>query len=130
MTYVEEITSALVRVLTHACDGPPDRFAGYAANVAFWVAEARHCLDVIDGYDERFRRMKQATKAHFRPGTLDEEHSAALSTRTLKYADRAAARRGVTDAAQRFLKRCEKTETVPADVLVEHCRRLGIQLPL
>ena len=130
MTYIEEITSALVRVLTHACDGPPDRFAGYAANADFWVAEVRHCLDVIDGYDARFGRMKQATKAHFRPGTLREGPAAALTTRTLKYYDRAAARRGVTDAARRFLKRCEKTETVPADVLVEYCRRLGIQLPL
>src|SRR3954471_16769776 len=34
------------------------QLAGHVANLDFWVAQARHALEVIDGYQERFRRLK------------------------------------------------------------------------
>ncbi len=122
MTYIDEITSALVRVLTHACDGPADRFMGYAANAGFWVEEVRHCLDVIDGYDNRFRNLKSAAGG--------EWESPPPLKRTATHGDRAAAKRAVREAARRFLARCGKTKAVADDELVEHCRRLDIGMPL
>lgn len=122
MTYIDEISSALVRVLTHACDGPPDRFAGYAANADFWVGETRHCLDVIDGYDKRFRKLKVATaggREFVPPPRQSTQHS-----------ERAAAKRAVLEIARRFLARCEKTRSMPEAELIAHCRRLEIGMPL
>jgi hypothetical protein len=36
------------------------QLAGQVANLDFWLAEARHWLDVIDGYRPRFERLKAA----------------------------------------------------------------------
>ena len=36
------------------------QLAGHMANLDFWVAQARHALEVIDDYEPRFRRLKSA----------------------------------------------------------------------
>src|SRR3954454_14623527 len=71
MSYIDDISEALVRVLTQASDGSPEKFAGYAANRNFWIAEAKHCLDVINGYGDRFERMKRASQASHPPKIID-----------------------------------------------------------
>jgi hypothetical protein len=121
MTYIDEISSALVRVLTHACDGPPDRFAGYAANAEFWVGEVRHCMDVIDGYDKRFHKLKAAT--------VGGREFVPPPRRSTQHGERAASKRAVREIARRFLARCEKTRGVSEAELIEHCRRLDIGMP-
>jgi hypothetical protein len=88
-SYIDEIASALTRVLTVACDGTPDKFAEYSANAEFWVAEARHALDVIDGYERRFENMKHAAQSDLRNDSTRTESPMQRST---KYSDRAAAR--------------------------------------
>ena len=64
MTYVSEITLALVRVLEAAVyHNDRLRLAGYAANIDFWAAEIRHSLDCLEGYESRFERLKSAREA-------------------------------------------------------------------
>ena len=60
--YLEETCGALTRVLNHACQLHAHRLAGYAANMDFWMAEVRHCLDLVAGYGPRFDKLKKATK--------------------------------------------------------------------
>lgn len=122
MTYIDDISSAVVRVLTHACDGPPHRFAGYAANADFWVAEVRHCLDVIDGYEKRFRKLKAAVAGGWE--TPPPTHKSTIPS------DRTAARRALRDAARRFLARCEKTQALSNEELIAYCRKLDVGMPL
>jgi len=132
MTYIEEISSALVRVLTHACDGEPQRFAGYAANAGFWIGEAKHCLDVIDGYQDRFDRLRKATMKYASEAEQDEwgHNTFGLATRSTKYSDRATAKRDVLEVSRRFLKRCEKMRLLEDAELIACAQKLGINPPL
>jgi hypothetical protein len=127
VNYIDEICQALVRVLTRACEGPPHRFVGYAANVEFWAAEARHCLNVIAGYEERFKRMRDASTEK-EPPRRDWSFGPHITTST-KSSDRSAARQQVLDACRRFLKRCEKVNAVPQDEVIALCGQVGIEYP-
>jgi hypothetical protein len=129
MTYIDEITGALVRVLTHACDGPPHRFAGYAANAEFWIDEARHCLDVIDGYKHRFSKMRAVTREHSDSPSVGYGSSSVLTTKTSTSSDLTAARRQLFDAVARFLRRCEKTQALEQDAIIRFCAKVGIPFP-
>src|SRR5262245_16678031 len=40
------------------------QLAGHVANLDFWTAEVRHCLQVLDGYGKRFQLMKAAQEKH------------------------------------------------------------------
>jgi hypothetical protein len=60
MTYVEEISLALIRVLEHASLHEGVRLSGYAAKASYWTTEVRHALDCIEGYHARFERLKDA----------------------------------------------------------------------
>jgi hypothetical protein len=59
-TYIDRLCDALTDVLERAATGSADRLAGYARNVDFWLDEAEHCLRVIDGHEERYRRFHEA----------------------------------------------------------------------
>ena len=61
MSYINDICTSLTTVLTHACNASEEYFAGFAANRDFWIAEARHCLEVIDGYQGRFQKMAEGS---------------------------------------------------------------------
>lgn len=133
MTYIDEISGSLLRVLTVACDGPPHRFAGYAANADFWVDEARHCLDVIGGYEKRFRAMKSATDRYEPSGrhglrTRDIPFDPRI-TKSTKSNERNVAKTQVTDAARRFLRRCEKAGALDQTAVIALCERLQVSYP-
>ena len=36
------------------------QLAGHVPNLEFWLAEVRHCLEVVDGYGPRFECLKAA----------------------------------------------------------------------
>ncbi|MEN1681064.1 MAG: hypothetical protein AAGJ46_15860 [Planctomycetota bacterium] len=65
MAYVDDVTVALVRVFeTAAFHKDPVRIAGYSANLDFWLGEAAHAMEVLEGYSARHARLKDArTKA-------------------------------------------------------------------
>ena len=118
MTYIEKISMAVVDVLKNACDGQPNRFAGYAAQRGgFWIGEAKHCLDVIRGYDARFKNyMLRAADP-----TVE---------RTTDYEDRSSAKRSVLEEAKRMLVRCEKLQLSSPSILPNWAHQIGIQTPL
>lgn len=68
MSYISDIVCTLVRVLEHTRGLPRHQLAAHAANVEFWADEARHALEVIDGYNARFSRMRKAQSEY------DREH--------------------------------------------------------
>ena len=64
MAYSSELTDLLTAQLKRFASLNRHQLAGHVANLDFWLGEARHCLDVIDGYWPRFRRLKAAQAAH------------------------------------------------------------------
>lgn len=56
--YLAKICEALVEVLTVVAQATPDRVAGYAANIDFWITEAEHRIKLLKGYEKRFRRFQ------------------------------------------------------------------------
>jgi hypothetical protein len=98
MTYVFDITLALVHVLERAALLRDRRLAGYAANASFWAGEVRHALDVIEGYETRtitFRKALQEDMVEPSAGTSAASDLAKL-TRRLKA------------AATRFFRVCRR----------------------
>src|SRR5262249_33605760 len=73
MGYVDDICMPLVRVLEHNAGLPTHQFAGHMANIDFWIDETRHCLAVIDGYNDRFEKLKWAQAEY------ERDHPHALS---------------------------------------------------
>ena len=105
MSYAIEIAQALAKVLRHAVDCPDAKFAGYAGNRKFWVGETRHCLEVIDGYDDRFIRMRQTSSA-FQAGA-GHRRTARLMTPSTDTDELTLLRQTIASDLRRFLKRCE-----------------------
>lgn len=89
------------------------QLAGHAANLDFWLAEARHGLDVLDGYWPRFHRMKAVQADDDRPRPVPD-------------AELAEARKALGDAAYRFLLRCFHEALIDEPALRRACHGLGI----
>ena len=142
MIYALEQTQILQRVFDRAVTFPAHRLAGYCANIGFWAAEIHHCLDLLSGYQHRFRAMKQATQEYLRlhpiqppdiPPELGRFHMPAweLDPRTS---------RGVTDtqieearhslekSARRFLTRCFEAGVFTEQQLLEINETVGCEL--
>ncbi len=107
----------------------PHQFAGQAANLDFWLAQVRHALQGIDGYGVRFVRMEGGQQrfvaAHdtklseVGPAGVEEREPAPprrISDRELRQA-----RRGLVEAATKFLERCG-AEGLVADSVVSAAR--------
>jgi hypothetical protein len=109
MSYVIDTASALADVLSHAAALSPHRVAGYAANAEFWLTEVQRCFQVLDGYEARFARMREATDAYVSLHPIDPQRSDARDTHTtknIKDHEIHAARRSVAQAACAFFSRC------------------------
>lgn len=109
------------------------QLAGQAANLDFWVAQARHALEVIDGYEQRFRRLKAGQAGYVREHDtkvsllFDPDIQAAPAPpRRVPDADLRDARRSLTDATYRFLVRCCNDGLIPESRLRAVCDSLGI----
>jgi hypothetical protein len=117
-TYVDRLCGALTDVLNRAATGSADRLAGYAANVEFWIDEAEHCLRVIDGYDDRFRRFHKAQQevvASRGPMKWDERGWRSPPPETHPTStpdDLKRARRQIVGAMAKFLDRCVKERLI------------------
>lgn len=104
---------------------PPQILVGHAAQLDFWVGEVEHCLQVLDGYEERFRAMLACQQRYEididplmfrpvpRPGHVPEPH-------------RNHVRSELCRAFAAFAIACHRRVSTPADLLREHCARLGI----
>lgn len=134
MAYSSDIANLLADQLTKFTTLNRHQLAGHAANLDFWTAEVRHCLDVIDGYNRRFEQMKAAqleyTDQH---GTIEYSLDDPCCTRTkaqpprrVANAELAGSRSRLREATYRFLVRCCNERLIPETVLRGACRRLEI----
>ena len=64
MSYLSDITTPLIKVLRHLVTLPAHQLAGHAANLSFWRSEVDHRRQIIQSYNERFRRMRDAEQAY------------------------------------------------------------------
>lgn len=123
-SYLERLCDALADVLTRAAGGTKDRLAGYAANFDFWLAEAEHCLRLVDEYEERFKRFQEAQeRVVATEGPIKwKEHSGWTPpprkvTRATSWNERKAARGSVVSAMAKFLRRCEKEQLLGTEAI-------------
>ena len=86
--------------------------AGHIANLDFWLDQSRHALEVIDGQEQRYQRLKSTDSAYlYKPvsaESLDDARSA------------------VTDSTYRFLVQCYQDGHLSEDRLRAECDQLGI----
>jgi hypothetical protein len=112
------------------------QLAGQAANLDFWIAEARHALAVIDDYGARFVRMHaaqehsvrqhEATKFELGAPDPSAERRTTLPRR-VPDCELQKARRSLVEAAVRFLDRCGHDGLVPERELADARRALGLE---
>jgi hypothetical protein len=134
MAYSSDISRVLTDQITKFASLNRHQLAGQLANLDFWAAEVQHCLDVIDGYNPRYERMKAAqmkyTSEH---GTVEYFLDDPCCTRTgappprrVPASELKEARRPLCDAMYRFLVRCFHEGLVDESLLRRTCDRLDI----
>jgi len=129
MSYIDDLTDSLIKVVSTACGGHETAFAGYAANREFWVAEALHVVEVSNGYQQRFERMTEASMSHREPNAVDWSNDP-ITVRSSNSTDLSRARRRLRDAMRRFLSRCIKISPESLDGVMDNCRGVGIATPI
>jgi hypothetical protein len=136
MAYSSELADLVAAQLRRFATLNRHQLAGHVANLDFWLAEARHCLDVIDGYWTRFQRMKAAQAAHvarhgtveFRPDDPCCTTTGAIPPKPLPDAELVEPRRAVCEAAYRFLVRCFHENLIDEATLRRGCEGLEISV--
>jgi hypothetical protein len=109
------------------------QLAGHVGNLDFWIAQARHALGVIDGYQERFRRLKAGQAEYvarhqttvFLPVDPDIK-GPPDPPRRVPDASLRDARRSVVDATYGFLVRLYNDGLIPQSQVRSLCDSLGI----
>jgi hypothetical protein len=110
------------------------QLAGHVANLAFWMAEVRHCLQVLDGYGKRFRLMKAAQEKHVAEHhtiefDLDDPcctQGKAGPPRKVPGSELKEARVALSEATRRFLVRCLRERLIDEPALRKACDESGI----
>jgi hypothetical protein len=130
MSYVLEQTEALVAVLERAAPFTPHRLAAYAINAEFWASEVHHCHELLDGYIQRWQRMRQATDDYVRehPISQEQQDSDTRTSRHTKDSEIRAARLRLDAAAQRFFTRCHRAGLLSGERVAEIESMLSYQL--
>jgi hypothetical protein len=133
MSYSEQMAKVVADQLERFVTLNRHQLAGHVANLDFWVAQARHALEVIDGYQERFRRLKAGQAEHVarHQTTVSSPLDADIKgppepPRRVPDASLREARRSVTEATYRFLVRCCNDGLIPEAQLRAVCNSLGI----
>jgi len=122
VSYVESISRPLTRALEYSAALPAHQLAGHAANVDFWIGEAKHCLTIIDGYRERFDRLRAAQADYSRKHGVV---AAALRRGTQDHT-RQDLRRDVCESIERFLTRCRGANLLSETQLKSALHALGM----
>lgn len=121
MSYIDDICNPLIKTLERSTTLPSHQLAGHAANLDFWLGEAKHCLNVIDGYAQRFERMKKAQQSQ----TEVEGVSEMPLQRGVKDNERKELRQKVYATANRFLERCYNEQLIDEEALQAHQEKLA-----
>ena len=124
VSYVESISTPLIETLKHSAGLPANQLAGHAANADFWIGEAKHCLAVIDGYQDRFDRLRAAQ------GEYEKQTGKVAAVlplrRGAKDHTRQEIRQEVCEAIERFLVRCHRENLLSENKLTSALDGLGI----
>ena len=135
MSYSEHVAKVVSDQLERFASLNHYQLAGHLPNLEFWIAEARHALEVIDGYHKRFQRLKAGQTAY-----ISAHHTVTLAgdpdigtppdppRRIVPDANLREARRAVVDATYRFLVRLLKASLVDESQLRSICRDLDISV--
>ncbi len=134
MAYSSEIAGTLAGQVARFVTLNRHQLAGLVANLDFWIAEVRHCLDVIDGYPRRFERMKAAQMNHVSEhGTVEYSlddpsitRGRAAPPRRVPGGELGDSRRQLAEATYRFLVRCCREGFIDEDRLRRTCDGLGL----
>jgi len=112
----------------------PHQLAGQVANLDFWLGEVRHALGVIDGYGVRFVRMHGAEEVYVAGHVefdFDGHHSTPKQPppppHRIPDRELLKARKVLTEAASRFLQRCQRAGLISDQRVSEACRGLGCE---
>ena len=116
---------------------------GQFANVEFWIAEANHAVTVIDDYNKRFTKMRDAQKewvrAHktvvsgFCPicrGKCEFDPRTPQPPTRIRSQELDEARRRLKDAVYHFLLRCYRAGLLDEAGLKAACERAGTSVDL
>lgn len=120
ISYSEQIAKVTSDQLERFVTLNRHQLAGHVGNLDFWVGEARHAFEVIDGYQERFRRLKAGQVEYV------ALHRPMEPPRRVADANLRDARRSVADATYRFLVRLCNDGLIHESQLRTLCGDLGI----
>lgn len=126
MSYSEHLANVVADQLERFVTLNKHQLDGHVANLDFWIAEARHALEVIDGYKERFGRQKTGQGEQNVPSFDPGNYVRADPPRRLPEARLRDARRSVADATYRFLVRLCNCGLIPESRLRSICNDLEI----
>lgn len=125
MSYAEEIAWPLIRIFERAVLHKGVRLTGYMANLDFWVKEFRHALDVLEGHDLHFQRMKERRIHYAETHGLEVRPEWSTPTVTPEELNRVTIR--LKDAIKHFLRKCDDQGWVTQVQLTNIEQLLGIK---
>jgi hypothetical protein len=133
MSYSEHIAKVVSDQLERFVTLNRHQLAGQVANLDFWIAQSRHALGLIDGYQDRFRRMKAGQSEHVAAhGTIvtspvdSDIAGTPFPPRRVPDANLRDARHSVTEATYRFLVRLTNDQLISESQLRSLCDDLEI----
>jgi len=134
VAYSSEIAKVLAGQVAKFVTLNRHQLAGHLANLDFWLAEVRHCLEVLDGYGPRFERLKAAQREHVKQFGTEEFDlrdpccikGRAASPKRAPDSELWDARQALCDATYRFLLRCFREKLIEEAKLRQACVSLGI----
>lgn len=128
MSYALELARALQAVFERASELKAHRLAGYAANADFWLTELEHRFAMLDGYVERWKRMRDATLLYVAEHPMDPRdfgRDSVQTSRSTKTAELKHARRALAAAAEHFIDRSLRAGLLSAEQTARAEQLLG-----
>ena len=133
MSYSENMAKVVADQLARFVTLNRHQLAGHVRNLDFWIAQARHALQVIDGYQERFQLLKAGQAEYVAshqvtvPWPADEPELWGKPGPPHRVPDSSLreARRSVVDAAYAFLMRLYKDGFISKGQFRSWCNDLG-----
>jgi hypothetical protein len=134
MAYSCDIAKILTDQITKFATLNRHQLVGHRANLDFWAAEVRHCLEVIDGYSRRFEQMKTAQMkfaadhetVEFNLDDPRHTRQSATPPKRVPSQELGEVRRQLCDVFYRFLIRCFHEGHLGEDALRQICENIGI----
>lgn len=142
MRYSIEQAALLARQLESFAMRDAHQLAGHVANLDFWLDETCHVLAAIDGYPDRFRRLRDGQQAWIELHETRTDRQCPICRETpcelgakppwpptrIPSEDMESARRGVRQGCYRFLLRLYRVGLLDEPALRGACDRVGVTL--